>query len=414
MIERHISGRVLAALNDTPVVLLHGARQTGKSTLVQWLANTKHPARYLTLDDLGVLSAARGDPAGFLAGTEGPLVLDEVQRAPELFLAIKLAVDRQRRPGRFLLTGSADVMLLPQLAESLAGRMEILTLWPFSQGEINGVQEAFVDAVFSEALPTFGSIRVDLHRRSAELWSRVTRGGYPEIIGRMSEPRRRAWFDSYIATILQRDVQSLANIEGLTLLPRLLSLLAARAGSLLNASELSRTSAIPLTTLKRYLALFETTFLVRSMPAWSSNLAKRLVKAPKLYLSDSGLLAHLRGVTSDAPPEARGPVLENFVVMEICKQIGWSGRQPAMFHFRTQTGQEVDIALEERAGQVVGIEIKASQTVSSRDFQGLRVMSEMLGDRFVRGIVLYTGPETIPFGQNLHAVPLEALWLPTS
>ena len=408
MLKRSLTRPLLDALSDTPVVLLHGARQTGKSTLVQSLASTKHAARYLTLDDLGVLSAAREDPTGFLAGLEGPLVLDEIQRAPELFLPIKVAVDRSRQPGRFLLTGSANVMLLPQLSESLAGRMEILTLWPFSQGEIDGVKDGFPDAVFSSNVPTF--TEPDTPKRRADLWGRVVRGGYPEVLGRMSKARRTAWFTSYITTLLQRDVQNLSHIENLTLMPRLLSLLAARAGSLLNASELSRTSSVPLTTLKRYLALFETTFLIYTLPAWSGNLGKRLVKAPKLFLNDTGLLSHLRGITDDSPVESLGPVLENFVVMELRKQSGWSARRPVMFHFRAHTGEEVDVVLEEASGNLVGIEVKASHTVTSRDFRGLRALAEATGKRFVRGVVLYGGAQTIPFGANLHAVPISALW----
>jgi predicted AAA+ superfamily ATPase len=409
MLERHIAPSLLEALADTPVVLLHGARQTGKSTLVQWVATEKHPARYLTFDDAGVLAAARHDPAGFLAGLEAPLVLDEVQRVPELFLTIKGVVDRDRRPGHFLLTGSANVLLLPRLSESLAGRMEILTLWPFSQGEIEGRREGFVDGVFAETLPRLtdeGTDRGDLTRR-------LLTGGYPEILERETTPRRSAWFGSYITTILQRDVRDLAHIEGLTALPRLLALLAARVMALVNSAELSRSIGLPLSTLKRYMALLEQTFLIQMVPASSGNLGKRLVKAPRLLLSDSGLAAHLLGADAERlarDPRLLGSLLENFVAMELRKQIAWSRTRPQMFHFRTQTGQEVDLVLEDRSGRIVGIEVKAGATVDSRDFRGLWSLAEAVGRRFRRGVVLYTGSAAIPFGANLHALPISALW----
>lgn len=409
MLERHIASSILEALADTRVLLLHGVRQTGKSTLVEWIATHEHPARYLTLDDAGVLAAARHDPGGFLKGLEGPVVLDEVQRAPELFPAIKRVVDHDRRPGRFLLTGSANVLSLPRLSESLAGRMEVLTLWPLSQGEIEGLREGFVDGVFAETLPRVpenGADRSDLIRR-------LLAGGYPEVLSRPSEDRRGAWFSAYVTTILQRDIRDLANIEGLTALPRLLALLAARVMAVMNVAEISRSSAMPLSTLQRYLALLETTFLVQRLPAWSRNLGKRLVKAPKLLLADTGLAAHLLGADMKRlteTPHLLGPLLENFVAMELRKQIAWSQTKPQMFHFRTQTGQEVDLVLEDKAGRIVGIEVKASATVSAQDFKGLRHLSEAVGKRFRRGVVLYAGSTAIPFGANLHALPVNALW----
>ncbi|MSQ47764.1 MAG: ATP-binding protein [Deltaproteobacteria bacterium] len=409
MIYRNLTPALQAALADTPIVLLTGARQTGKSTLVQDIASTTHPARYLTFDDSGALSAVRTDPAGFLAGMDGAVILDEVQRAPELFLALKAAVDRDRRPGRFLLTGSANVLLLPRLAETLVGRMEILTLWPLSQGEIEGRFEGFIDAVFADALPPL--------KPSSETWTtlldRLLIGGYPEVLTRATEERRTAWFNSYVTTLLQRDVRDLAQIEGLTSLPRLLTLLATRATALLNFSELSRSIAMPQSTLKRYLALLETTFLLCPLPAWSSNVGKRLVKAPKMGLSDTGLLSALSAIRKErllAEHGLAGPLLENFVVMELRKQTSWSRTRPQVFHFRTQTGQEVDVVLEDGAGRIVGIEVKASATISTHDFKGLRALAETAGSRFYRGVVLYTGTEPLPFGPQFYALPVSALW----
>ncbi|HLE83443.1 MAG TPA: ATP-binding protein [Thermoanaerobaculia bacterium] len=409
MLQRHITPRLLAALSDTPVVLLHGARQTGKSTLVRNLDRTAHPARYLTLDDATVLSSAAGDPQGFVDGLEGPVILDEVQRAPELFLAIKRAVDRDRRPGRFLLTGSANVLLLPRLAESLVGRLEILTLWPLSQGEIHGRREGVIDALFSGEEPEWREAEGDF----AAVWNEVLLGGYPEVRTRDLAERRREWFGAYLTTILQRDVRDLSRIEGLTEVPRLLSLLASRLGNASNFAELSRESGLPQTTLKRYLTLLETTFLVQRLPAWSGNPEKRLTRAAKLLLTDPGLAAHLMGVEGErdtARQEDRGRLLECFVFAELRKAISWSRTRPRLFHYRTRSGGEVDFMLEDAAGRCVGIEVKAGASAGGRDFRGLRELGETLGERFLYGLLLYAGREPVPFGKKLHAVPLENLW----
>ena len=406
----------MEALEDTPVVFLNGARQTGKSTLVREMAESDHPARYITLDDPTVLSAAQHDPAGFLAGIDGPVIIDEVQLAPHLFPALKMIVDRNRRPGRFLLTGSANILLVPRVAESLAGRMEILTLWPLAQSEIEGCEASLIDRLFSGELA--GS-RLPQDSRGREgrvdLLERVVRGGYPEVVGRKREERRRSWFNAYLTTILQRDVREMANIEGLTELPRVLALLATRASSLHNLADISRSIDIPQTTLRRYLTLLETAFLLVPVPAWSSNLGKRMVKAPKLAMSDTGLLTHLLGANEARLAEDSsllGRVLENFVVTELRKQATWGRTRPQLFHFRTQAGHEVDIVLEDAAGHLVGVEVKAGATVTSSDFKGLRALREMTGDRFRRGIVLYTGGETVGVEMNLFALPMASLWSP--
>lgn len=408
MYDRHLAPTLIEALSDTPVVFLNGARQTGKSTLVQQLAAGPHPARYVTLDDLDVLSAAKNDPQGFLAGFDGPVILDEAQRAPELFLPLKAEVDRRRQPGRYLLTGSASVLLLPKLSESLVGRMEILTLWPLSQGEIEGRKEGFIDTLFDMGahLPALKPLS------RQELWGRIAQGGYPEPLGRKQAARRQAWVKSYISTLLDRDVRDLAHIEGLTQFPKLVRLLASRTATLLNFSDLSRTMAIPQSTLKRYLSLLETTFLTRRVPPWSGNLGKRLVKAPKLFLNDAGLAADLLGADASRLGEDltwSGPLLETFVVTELIKQAGWSETKPHIHHFRTQAGQEVDCVLEDGRGRCVGVEVRAGQ-VSSGDFKGLKAMAEALGERFVRGVVLNLGGETVPFGKGMFALPLNALW----
>ena len=249
----------------------------------------------------------------------------------------------------------------------------------------------------------------------ADLLDRVVRGGYPEALGRRTEERRRDWFGTYITTILQRDVREMANIEGLTELPRVLTLLATRASSLHNLADISRSIDIPQSTLRRYLTLLETTFLLAPLPAWSSNLGKRMVKAPKLALSDSGLLTYLLGANKERLAEDSsmlGRALENFVVTELRKQSSWGKTKPQLFHFRTQSGQEVDVVMEDAAGRLVGVEVKASATVTGGDFKGLRALQEMTGNRFMRGVLFYTGAEAVPFGSDLFALPFASLWRP--
>ncbi len=410
MIERHLTQTVLTTLKDTPVVYIQGARQTGKSTLVQSIAQGPHPAPYYSLDSAAVLAAAQSDPEGFVAGLEGPAVIDEVQRVPELALAIKSAVDKNRTPGRFLLTGSSNVMALPRVTDSLAGRVELYTLWPFSQGELDGTRLSFVERAFT------GSV-IEPHKREGMtedgLIERVLIGGYPEARSREKADRRGAWFESYIMTILQRDIRDISNIENLAEIPRLLALLASRTCSLVNYSDIAQSLSRPQTTLKRYMALLQATFLTRLLPAWSSNLGKRLVKSPKIVLADTGLLAHMLGLDMARVKKDRtlwGHVLENFVVMELVKQLTWSKHGFQLFHFRTTAGKEVDLVIEDRAGNIVGIEVKAGAKVEGKDFSGLRLLGELAGERFRHGFVLHTGDSLVPFGKSLHALPMEYLW----
>jgi len=410
--RRHITTAFKAALGDSPVVLLVGARQVGKSTLVQSLAGEERgAAQYLTLDDPTVLAAARGNPSGFVDGLSAPVIIDEIQRAPELLVPIKLAVDQRREPGSFILTGSANVLTLPTVSESLAGRMEILTLRPLSQGEISGQQETFIKRLFAGE---FKLPKKPPPEERAALFARMMTGGYPEVITRQTQARKNAWFKSYITTILQRDIRDLANIEGLVNLPRLLSLLAARAGGLLNFAEVSRSIGFPQTTLKRYFALLEMTFLIETLPAWSGSRTKQLVKAPKLFLSDTGLLSYLQGLTWERlqlDPTLAGALAENFVVAELRKQATWSEMRVELFHFRTNTDQEVDIVIENEAGEIVGVEVKASARVGANDFKGLRALKQTVGKKFRRGVILYMGNESVPFEDELYAVALASLWI---
>jgi predicted AAA+ superfamily ATPase len=399
-------------LSDTPVVMVTGARQSGKSTLVQ--STELEGRQYLTFDDVGVLAAAKADPIGFLSGLGPKVTLDEIQHVPELFQSIKLAVDRDRQPGRFLLTGSANVMVLPNLSESLAGRMELLTLWPFSLGEIRGIGRR-LSIIFSQvSLSGRLSRRVPRGPRSAIIELMLT-GGYPSALARQSRGRRRAWFESYLTTVLQRDVRDLSNIDDLSAVPRLLSVVASRAGGLLNYADLSRALGLPQTTLKRYFALLEMTFLVQLLRPWSGNLGQRSIRTPKVYLNDTGLLAHLLALSPErleTDPSLAGGLAENFVMMELVKQSTWSETKPKIFFWRTTSGREVDIVLEDSAGRIAGLEVKAAATLNPNDTAGLRALAAEVGKKWVRGIVLYTGLEMIPFANNLHGVPLQALWEP--
>jgi predicted AAA+ superfamily ATPase len=409
MFRRNIEKDIRNALADTPVVLINGARQTGKTTLAQSIAQ-ETGAEYVTFDDVAALSLAGADPSGFIRNLPGPVVLDEVQKAPELFSAIKLAVDRNRQPGRFLLTGSANVMTLPRLSESLAGRMEVIPLFPFSAGELAGRRECFVSQLFKGTMPKPSP---SSSGDSLSLPARLVRGGYPEAARRKIDDRRAAWFASYISTILQRDVRDLARVDALHALPNLLKLLATRASGLLNLADVGRDIGLPHSTLTRYLALLETVFLVYRLPAWSPNLGQRLVKAPKLHVVDAGLACHLIGADALRLAEDRpllGRMLETFVVGELRKQLSWNEPRTALHHFRTAAGSEVDVVLERPDGSVAAVEVKASATVGPTDFAPLKALREQLGPRFLAGVVLYLGDQVIPFGDQLWLVPLPALW----
>jgi predicted AAA+ superfamily ATPase len=403
MLKRRVLARLEESLADTPVVLLKGARQVGKSTLVQMLVSED---QYLTLDDATLLAAAQTDPVAFIHRARGRLVIDEIQRAPGLLLAIKAVVDRDRSPGRFLLTGSADLRLVPRVADALVGRMDILTLWPLSEGEIAGTGGRFFDAIRGDRLPCDPpAVSV------AELMGRVVRGGFPAVYTWPAR-RRAAWLRSYVTAVLERDIRELTSVEALAAMPRLVELLATRVAGLVNLADISRTTGIPHTTLQRYMALLERTFLVHHVPGWGTRLGARVLKSPKLLLTDSGLAAallHLDAARLASEPIA-GPLIENFVIMEVRKQASWHDEQPTLYHFRTTKGVEVDLVVELEGGDVVGIEVTRSQTVTGSDFRGLHELARIVGRRFRAGLVLYLGRRVVPFGRRLHAVPMSALW----
>jgi uncharacterized protein len=406
-VPRRSESAVAEALLDTRVVVVTGARQCGKSTLVQVAAKGR-AAEWRSLDSAVTRQAAVADPVGFV-DYPGLMVIDEIQRAPELLLAIKEQVDADPRPGRYLLTGSARVLGLRALPDTLPGRTETIELWPFSQGEIDGAPDGFIDAVFEAGADLSHSSEVS----RAEYAERIVRGGFPEAVARTTSRRRERFFDSYLADLIARDVSQLSDIERTAEMRAMVRLLAARSGQLLVISRLSADAGLPVRTLNRYLALLEEVFLIKRIPAWSRNVSSRAVGTPKLAFVDSGIAANLLGADVRSllrPGGPFGPVLEGFVLMELARQLTWSRQRAELFHYRTKDQVEVDAVLENRQGHVVGIEIKASSTVAAGDFRGLRHLAGRIGGDFVAGIVFYTGTQTLPFGSRLRAMPVSTLW----
>jgi predicted AAA+ superfamily ATPase len=407
MFERHLRARVEQLLSVMPAVFLQGARQVGKTTLAKQLVEAGLLRDYVSLDDPFTLAAAQRDAIGFVRALPVGVVIDEVQRAPELMLPLKMRIDEGRTEGMFLLTGSANPLALPQVADALVGRMGITTLMPLSQGEIEGVRERWLEHIFAEQW----TIRT--YPAPDDLPQRLIRGGYPEAVRRADPLARREWLLAYIDTLIARDVRDLAEVERLNALPQLLKLLAANPCQVLNIASLSRELGIAQATLNRYLSLFEALFLVLRIPAWYANIGKRLLKSPKILLNDTGLIAVLLSLDEGRllqEPVLFGKLLENFVGVELLKQIHFQGARIGLLHFRTDKGAEVDFVLENERGQLVGVEVKAGATVSADDFRGLRALQQAAGERFVRGVVLYRGEHSLPFGERLWAMPISALW----
>ncbi len=401
---RFLVSRIEEALADTPVVLIGGPRQSGKTTLARQLAGRR---AFLTLDNEPTLLAAQTDPIGLIRSYDA-MVIDEIQRAPGLLLAIKQSVDEDRRPGRFLLTGSANLMTLPLVADSLAGRIEHQVLLPLAQSEIAGEEGCrdWIDQVFAGRVPHPAAGRDDVIER-------VLRGGYPEALARATPRRRQAWAKQYVDMLLRRDIRDLARLDKVAHLPRLLTILAHVSGQLCNFSQLGGQIGLDHKTVGKYLAVFEQMFLMQRVPAWSGNRLSRLVKTHKLQFIDSGLLAALLEISEVSPVHHRarfGQLLESFVFGELLKYCTWSDRRYAMCFYRDKSQREVDFVLEDAQGNLVGIEVKAAASVGSGDFAGLRQLAAATGDRFAAGIVLYDGDTTLPFGPKFWAVPLGTLW----
>jgi predicted AAA+ superfamily ATPase len=404
---RFAEDRVVEALADSPAVLIHGPRQCGKTTLAQMVGRRRHYI-YFSFDDDVTMAAATADPVGFIADLPEKAILDEVQRVPRVFPAIKSVADRQRTPGRFLLTGSANVLLLPALADSLAGRMSILRLHPLAQCELGERASRFLDRLFTAE---FKARRFE--RLGKSLAEQIAAGGYPAALARAAPRRRAAWYRDYIEALVQRDVRDLARIGSLNALPRLLALAAGQTARLVNISDLASPFQLSRPTIRDYVTLLARIFILEELPPWHSNRLSRLIKTPKLHLGDTGVACALLGLDADALWQDRallGQVLETFVFQELRRLASWHDDEIRFHHYRDKDGAEVDIVLERGAGQVAGVEIKASATVTAADFRGLRKLKEAAGKRFAAGLVLYDGEMSVGFGDKFYAVPIRALW----
>ncbi|HEX5563182.1 MAG TPA: ATP-binding protein [Nocardioidaceae bacterium] len=381
-LPRHVKPRILEALHDTRIVVLQGARQAGKTTLVSEIA-ADVSGRLVTLDDDLTRAAAEADPSGFLTQVPGGiLAIDEVQRVPALVLALKVAVDRDPRPGRFLLTGCANLLRLPAMQDSLAGE--------------------------SLLGHTSSLTRQDYLERACA-------GSYPEALARTPGRRRAAWLDNYVQRIVERDAADVSRLQQLEELPRLLRMLAARNAGELNIMALANDVGMPARTLAPYLGPLETLFLVQRIPAWSTNVSKRVVSRPKATLLDTGLAARLvnvsaAGASVTANPDLAGRLLEGFVAGEIRRQLGWSEQTARLSHYPDHAGAEVDLVLETDDGRIAGVEVKATSSVTGRDATWLTQLRDRLGSRFTGGVVLHTGPTSAPFGDRIAALPMDVLW----
>lgn len=404
---RYLAPRVREALADSPAVLIHGPRQSGKTTLARMVGEPRG-YRYVSFDDEAVCAAAKSDPVGFVAGLPARAILDEVQRVPEIFTSLKAAIDRRRTAGRFILTGSANVLLVPALADSLAGRMAILRLHPLAQCEIERKRPRFLDTLFSGAFKTGIAERLGL-----ELPERMAAGGYPAALARRAPARRRAWYRDYVETQVQRDVRDLSRIRSLDTLPKLLALAAGQTARLVNVADLAAPFELTRQTIHEHVTLLERVFLLERLPAWHVNRMSRLVKRPKMHIGDTGVACALLGLDAARLAGDRtvlGAMLESFALQELRRQASWRPDPVGFFHFRDRDDFEVDIVLEQGPLAVAGIEVKAAATVHESDLRGLRKLKDAAGKRFIAGAVLYDGGATIVFGDGLFAVPLRKLW----
>ncbi len=407
-VDRNIRHSVVEALTEARAVCLLGARQAGKSTIARAIAAEEHPAEYLTLDDEATRRAAREDPTGFIANVKGATVIDEIQRAPDLMLAIKERLDTDDKRGQFLLTGSANLLTLPTIADALPGRVDYVRLWPFSQGELAGRRESFIDRLFAGKAPHVENAEVG---RGAYV-AQIVAGGFPDAQRRSRRGRER-FFNSYVSTILGRDLTDVASVRDPASIERLLGIVAARSAGLLSSRGIASELSVDHKTVTAQIRILENLFLVWRLQPWHVNLGSREVKTPKIYMADTGLLAHLTNVNAERltrDGNLAGPIFETFVAMELARQCDWAESPASLFHYRDKQQREVDIVLELGSGEVAGVEIKTAAGVRPADFAGLRHLRDKLGAQFKAGVVLYTGKRTLSFGERLWAAPLSGLW----
>jgi predicted AAA+ superfamily ATPase len=407
-VDRHAFGLVQEALRYARVVLLLGPRQAGKSTLVGELAAQGAVSRAVTLDDHLTRDAALLDPTGYAAGLERGIAIDEVQRAPDLLLAIKQIVDLDSTPGQFLLTGSANVLTAPRILDALTGRTDVIELWPLAQSELEGSRSNLVDELFSGAPPRITGAPIG----PAAWVERAILGGFPEVHTRPAGRLRGRWFESYLRSLVQRDLRDMSDAQKLAEMPRLIRVLAAQASGVFVPDRVAQRVGLSTKTIQSYVRLLETVFVVRTVPAWRPGLTARERLAPKVFLADTGLLAYLLGARAEraaTDPQISGKLFENFVATEFVKQLVWAEHQVEIYHYRRDR-REIDLVLEANDGTVVAIEAKASASLAGSDRRALLELRDSLGEKFRAGVLLHTGTETVPLGERIWGLPVSALW----
>ena len=404
---RHIEPRLKAALKDAPVVLIHGPRQCGKTTLAQ-KAGKSARYEYLSMDDAETLAYAENDPVGFVNSLPEKVILDEIQKSPGIFSQIKLAVDQNRVPGRFILTGSVSILHIRGLSDSLAGRMEIIRMHPLAQTELARKKPDFLDALFAAEFST------KWKTPQADFADKIVSGGYPAALNYSDKTRRIEWYRSYLTTIANTDAFTISRIRSVEDLPKLLELSAISTARLLNTNNLAKSFQISRLTIQKYISLLERLFLLERIPAWHRNRRKQFVKASKLHLSDTGLACALLETDADELKKDRellGQLLETFVLQELMRQAEGHANRHQFFHYRDKDGVETDIVIRRSINSVAGVEVKASATVSHSDFRGLRRLRSAMGGAFHGGAVIYNGEKMLGFGEKLYAVPIQRLWM---
>lgn len=412
ILYRNVTPLAQETLADTPITVISGARQVGKSTLMNQLTSS-FDTKLVNLDNASDRSAAEADPDGFVAQfPQGILAIDEIQRVPELLTALKGSVDQDRRPGRFIVTGSADLLSLRGAQESLAGRAETITLEGFSQDELAGTTADFAQFVWS--LSTQGVIQAHNRVTRRDYLRMITTPSFPEALERTERSRDR-WLSNYTDRLLAKDSTDITGIQYPERLRTLLSVIAARNSGEFVPARISRDINVPERSIPTYLAALQSVFLVRVIPGWSDNVAKRAVSTPKVTIADTGLAAHLTGVDKVGLEQSVsstliGGLLEGFVIGEIERQRAWSVQSIRMFHYRDDHGREVDVILEDRQRNIVGIEVKATSNPRKEDFRGLSYLRDRLNDRFIAGVVLHTGEQALTFGDRLWALPISTIW----
>ncbi|MCY4160222.1 MAG: ATP-binding protein [Bacteroidetes bacterium] len=408
IIPRSSESLLAEVIEDTPIALIHGPRQCGKTTLAKKVGLPLGYS-YYTFDDKDTLEYAQDDPRGFVDDLPEHVILDEVQCVPSLFRTLKLSVDQNRIPGRFILTGSTNLLLVSGLADAFVGRMEIVRLHPLSQLEIeHNDSPHFIENLFAGIFRTGRCERL-----KDNLAERIVIGGYPEVLTRLTDSRRFSWYQNYLNNLVQKDVTELASIHSSEALPTLLTAAANLSSQLFNVSAIASTPQMNRNTVRDYLILLERQFLIYRLPAWYTNQMKRLIKTPKIHISDTGIASALLRTGAKSLRKNRalfGQLVESFVLQELQRQASFSDEPYKFYHFRDQDGVEVDIIMELGAFELAGIEVKSTASVSNSDFKGLRKIKATHGDRFRCGVVLYDGEICRAWGDNMYSVPIRMLW----